>query len=247
MNNLALLDLIEGRLDEARAKLEEILPIDRKMGRPAVIATRLGGLSRVLFQQGDINAAEKINDEECAILQSIKAKADIAACHVRQAEIAWTRSDTAKAQSIVESVVSELKATSVPPGNLANLAVVQLSLGNAAAAAQTIEMARKSIQSRAFDPDESAGVAIAEARIEGVGSHRTALSKLMRAQSDAQKFGLTLRIFEARLAAAEIQSRQGNTADAANLAREATESRLALFAMKARSIGSTTLRASGLN
>jgi hypothetical protein len=127
------------------------------------------------------------------------------------------------------------------------MAIVQLSLGDTGGAKQTAEMARKAFQSRAFDPDDAVAVAIAEARIEAAISPRAALSKLIRAQSDAQKSGLTLRTFEARLALAEIQSRQGNTTEAANLAKEATQSGLPMFAIQARNIGSSTLRAAGRN
>jgi tetratricopeptide (TPR) repeat protein len=67
MSNLAVLDVMEGQLSDARAKLEEILPIDRKLGRPYYTASRLYTLSRVRFQQGDVDDAQKLNTEECGI------------------------------------------------------------------------------------------------------------------------------------------------------------------------------------
>ncbi len=246
VNNLAALDLVQGRLSDAQARLEEILPIDRKLGRPIYVGVHLYNLARVRLQEGDLEAAQKFNAEGCQILQSIKDIPDLALCHIRQVEIDLAQGRTEEARSTVESLVSEVKAAKLFPGELATLAILQVTLGNAGQAIQTLEMARKTLQSGTFGPEDSIGVAIAEARIENAASPRLALSKLARAQSDAQKFGLMLR-FEARLAMAEIQSRQGNNTEADKLARDATEAGLSLFAVKARNVGSAILRASGSN
>jgi hypothetical protein len=247
VENLAILDLMQGRLSDARARLEERLPIDRKLGRPINIGVDVYRLSQERFQAGDLEAAQKFNAEGCQIFQSIKDKTNLAICHIRQAEISLAQGKTEEARGTVENLVTEVKATTVVPGELANLAILQLVLGNGPQAIQTLEMARKTLRSGTFGPENSIGVAIAEARIEDAASPRPALSKLARAQSEAQKLGLTLLRFEARLAAAEIQSRQGNNAEADKLARDANEAGLFLFASKARTVATATLRASGSN
>jgi DNA-binding winged helix-turn-helix (wHTH) protein/tetratricopeptide (TPR) repeat protein len=234
MNSVALIDLTQGRLQQARSELEEILPIDRQIGDKTSIALRLQNLSRTLRMQGDLAAAEKLNTEECQILETLKAKPALPACRIRLAELWIDQGRSSDARAAIDKVAADFKLSTLLPADLGRMANLQVMLGEPEKAAATVVEAQHVLSGRSYIAEEAVPVAIAGARVEAAQGHTaTATKHLTEAKAEAQKFGLLPLVLEARLALAEIAARSGNRYEAAATAKEAVQAGFGLIAGKA--------------
>lgn len=237
VNSVAVIDLTQGRLQQARSELEEILPIDRQIGDKTSIANRLANLSRVLRMQGDLATAEKLNTEECQLLEMLKAKPALAACRIRLAELWVDQGRSADATAALDKVATDFKLATLPPADLGRMANLQVTLGEPERAAATVAEAQHVLSGRSYIAEEAVPVAIAGARVDAAQGHTaTASKRLLEAKAEAQKFDLLPLVLEARLAIAEIAARSGNRSEATAIARDAAQAGFALIANKANRI-----------
>lgn len=237
MNSLALIDLTQGRLQQARSELEEILPIDRQIGDKTSIALRLQNLSRTFRMQGDLAAAEKLNTEECQLLETLNAKPGLPACRIRLAELWMDQGRSADAGAAIDKVAADFKLATLLPADLARLANLQVMLGEPEKAAVTVAEAKHVMSGRSYIAEEAVPVAIAGAIVDAAQGHTApATKRLLEAKAEAQKFDLLPLVLEARLAIAEIAASAGNRSEATATARDAAQAGFGLIAAKANTI-----------
>jgi DNA-binding winged helix-turn-helix (wHTH) protein/TolB-like protein/predicted negative regulator of RcsB-dependent stress response len=237
VDGLAGVDLAQGHVSDARQRLEEIIPVDRKTGDKSALALRLANLSAALGMQGHLAEAEKIAAEECAIHESLAARKALAACRVRLAELWWGEGRAGDARAAIDRMATERRAVSLPPIDLARLADLYLSTGDAKSAASTIAEARRVVEGRASIPEQAIAIAITAARIDAAsGQVADARRRLVQARSEAERLGLLPLALEARLAMAERGAPLGARAEAAGIERDADHAGLGLIAGKALAI-----------
>jgi DNA-binding winged helix-turn-helix (wHTH) protein/tetratricopeptide (TPR) repeat protein len=237
VNGLAGVDLAQGHVSDARRRLEEIIPVDRTTGDKSALARRLANLSAALGIQGHFAEAETVAAEECAIHESLAAIAALAACRVRLAELWLSEGRGRDARAAIDRTGAEVGAASLAPVDLARLAGLYLSAGDAKRAASTIAEARRALEGRALVPEHAIAVAIAGARVEAAsGRVSDARRRLAQAKSEAERLGLLPLALEARLAMAERGARPAGRAEAAAIERDADQAGLGLIASKARAI-----------
>jgi tetratricopeptide (TPR) repeat protein len=240
LNSVAVIDLSQGRLQQARSELEEILPMDRQIGDKISIALRLQNLSRVLRMQGDLAGAEKLNTEECQLLEPLNAKPALAGCRIRLAVLWMAQGRSSDARSAMDKVSSDFKLETLSPGDLAGLASLQLAAGETEKAAATLAVTQHVLSGRTYITEEAVPVAIAAARLDAAQGHTaTATKHLEQARAEAQKLDLLPLVFEARLAMVEITAQSGNRSEATALAHDATQAGFGLIASKAKAIVAT--------
>jgi ATP/maltotriose-dependent transcriptional regulator MalT len=241
MNSVAVIDLTQGRLQQARNELEEILPIDRQIGDKTSIALRLNNLSRVLRMQGDLPAAEKLNMEECQILETLKAVPALPACRIRLAELWMDQGRGSDARAAIDKVAADFKLATLPPVDLARMANLQVRLGEEEKAAATLTDAQRVMSERSYIAEEGVPIAIAGACLDAAQGHTApATKRLLEAKAEAQKFDLLPLVLEARLAIAEIAASSGNRSEATATARDAAQAGFGLIAAKANTIAEST-------
>jgi tetratricopeptide (TPR) repeat protein len=233
VNSLAALDLAEGRIEDARRRLNEILPVDRPMGDKGALALRLANLSALLGMQGHQAEAARAAAEECAIHESLGAAKTQAGCRVRLAALWIDEGRVADGRAAADRIAAESSA-SLSPIDLATLALVHLRAGDSKKAAVAISAARHAIEGRASIPEQAIPISIAEARIDiAAGRIAEAQQALSRATSDAERFGLLPLALDARLAMAQSGATSGG-ADVAAIERDARQAGLLLVASRAR-------------
>jgi tetratricopeptide (TPR) repeat protein len=209
INNSANIDFMLGDLTSARKKFEAILIDDRKIRNNAGIALRLGNLSRVLTLQDELVEAEKLNAEECAVQESLKAKVNLAWCRTRLAQI-WIELDRkADAEALAKQItIADFGSAVTAPVFIARLARLHLVLGHRDAAVAAIDAAEK-LQSKAGPIEEQAiQVSIIRAEVEAAqGKRAAAIARLNRAIADADKRGLVTWSLDAK----RVLSRLGSS------------------------------------
>jgi tetratricopeptide (TPR) repeat protein len=237
VNNIATIDLAQGHLGDARRALERQLPADRRMGMQPAIATRLANLSRVLGLQGELAAARTLNAEECQIHETLAAKANLAACRVRLAELWMADGHQAEARAAVGNLTTaDLKTGALAPIDMAKLASVHLAAGDLTKAEAAIVGADRALIGRTI-PEQAIPVAIARARVQAALGHGPAAAKILaQARADAERGGLLPLVLEARVAAAQQAGLGMNRAEATVLERDATKAGFGVIAGKARAI-----------
>jgi DNA-binding winged helix-turn-helix (wHTH) protein/tetratricopeptide (TPR) repeat protein len=234
VDGVAGVDLAQGHVSDARRRLEEIIPIDRKTGDKSAIARRLARLSAVLGMQRHLAEAEKAAAEECAIHESLAATQALAACRVRLSEFWLAEGRTGDARTAIERIGAEV---SLPSIDLARLAGLYLSTGDAKRAASAIAGARRVLEGREAVPEHAIAVSIAGARVDAAtGRVDDARRRLAQAKSDAERLGLLPLALEARLAMVERDLRPAAREEAAAIERDADRAGLTLIASKARAI-----------
>ena len=237
VNGVATVELARGNVGEARRHLEEIIPIDRTTGDKGALALRLANLSAALGLQGHLAEAEKAAAEECAIHESLAAMKALAGCRVRLAEL-WLGEGRARdVQAAIDRIGAEVSAVPVSPIDLARLAGLYLSMGDAKRASSAIADARRVLEGRESIPQHAIAVAVTAARIDAAaGRVADARRRLAQAKAEAERFGLLPLALEARLAMAEYGARTEARAEAAAIERDADEAGLGMIASKARAI-----------
>lgn len=231
VNYSAVLDFLTGDLDAARQKFEAVLAYDRKIGNKAGVTLRLNHLSRVLALQDELDAAEKLNVEECELHQSLNAAPDLAWCRTRLAEIVLERGRRSEAVALAKQIaVADFGTGLAAPVFIARLARVQVALGQVAAAAITIAAAER-VQIKAGVVDEQAiHVSVVGAEVEAAqGKRAAAIERLHRARSDADRLGLVTWSLDARMVLSRLDRRE-----AAATAQAARDAGFALIARKSR-------------
>lgn len=237
VNGLAGIDLAQGHVADARRRLAEIIPVDRKTGDKNALALRLANLSAAFGMQGELGEAVKVASEGCAIHESLAAKKALASCHLRLAQLSLADGRREDARTLIDRIVTERGAASMPPSDLARLADLYLAIGDAKHASSTIADARRALDGRAAVSEQTLAIAITGARIDAEsGRIAEARRDLGRAKSEAERLGLLPLALEARLAAAEYGAGGDARAEAAGIERDAQQAGLHLIAGKARAI-----------
>jgi len=209
LNNSGGIDFLLGDLAAARQKFETALEIDRKLGNPAGTALRLQNLSRVVALQNELAEAEKMNAEECAIHETLKAKTALAWCRTRLADIYFERGRKDDAAALAKQVaVADLGSSATAPAYIARYARVQLHLGHLNAAAAAIEAAETVLAKTGTVAEQAIQVSVVRAEVEAAqGKRAAALTRLHRARADADQRGLVTWSLDAQRVLARIDSR----------------------------------------
>ena len=192
LNNAAVIDFLLGDLDTARATFEELLVSDHKINNNSGIALRLANISRILVLQHHLDAAEKMNVEECALQASLKSATNLAWCRTRLAAIYLERGRKDDAEALAREIKSaDLGSSVTSPLYLARLARLQLYLGHVDAAAAAIAAAEK-VQATAGPVEEQAiHVSVIRAEVDAAqGRRAAAIARLKKAIADADRLGL---------------------------------------------------------
>jgi tetratricopeptide (TPR) repeat protein len=208
LNNSGTIDFVLGDLAAARQKFETALEVDRKLANPAGIALRLQNLSRVVALQNELAEAEKMNAEECAIQETLKAKTALAWCRTRLADIHFERGRKEDAAALAKQItVADLGSSVTGPIYITRYARLQLHLGNVAAAAGAIAAAEQ-VQLKAGAVEEQAiHVSVIRAEVEAAqGKRAAAVARLHRARADADQRGLVTWSKDAQRVLARIGS-----------------------------------------
>jgi tetratricopeptide (TPR) repeat protein len=242
VNNLLVVDLAQGRLTGMRDRFEALLAADRKAGVKSGIATRLVNLSRVRLLEGDLAEAERLTVEECGIYETLASKANLASCRIQLAGIQYELGRAADARVTVDSIsLSDAKRSPQPPTDLARLATVHLRLGDRASASAILADADRSLSGRDYVPEQSVSVSIARARLESAtGGVAVAMDRLKKAQREAEKFDLAPLTFDARLALAELSEPAARRTVTRQLALDAKQAGLNLYAQLASRLDAGT-------
>ena len=225
-NNLASLDLAQGRTADAVAALEPLLAQARTAGNKTRLAVRLLNLSLARSLQGRLGEAEVLNLEECRLNEELGARPNLASCRVRLALIRTSlgRVEEARA-SIADIVVRDLHSTPQPSLDLSRLALLHLAVGDREAAARMVAGAESVLKGREYIPEQAIPVEITRARIEASESRKpAAVDRLERAAREADRFGLLPLSLEARFAAASLRA---DSSRVEAIRREAVEAGLA--------------------
>ena len=78
LNNLGALAIEQANYDQARAFLEECLPLRRQLGNPAHIAATLNNLGTAAHCQSDLDRAQQYFDESLALYRQLEDTRSIA-------------------------------------------------------------------------------------------------------------------------------------------------------------------------
>ncbi len=206
LNNIASLDIVQGRVREAATALEPLLRDERKAGNNARIAIRLLNLSLARALQGRLAEAEAYNAEECRLDERLGARPNLASCRVRLAQLWIDIGRTSEAKAAIDAIaVADLKLTPQPSLDLARLAVLHLITGDRTKATARLSEADQALAGREYIPEQAIVVEIARARLDATSGRKAdARGRLERARREADRFGLVPLSLESRLIAARV-------------------------------------------
>jgi DNA-binding SARP family transcriptional activator/TolB-like protein len=204
-NNIAVIDFLQGRLDQAAAEFDALVSSPPKSD-DTNRALHLGNLAIVRTYQGDVAAAERLTGESCHLYEKLKAMPALAACRVRLALVWIDQGRIAEAQAAVATIdYAALKSRSPPWWDLARLATLLIAVGDTPRAASTLADADRLATQTEFIPDQMVQLELAHARLDAVTGHSTQATALFaQAQRDAERFGLVSVAGEVRRAAAKL-------------------------------------------
>jgi DNA-binding SARP family transcriptional activator/TolB-like protein len=205
-NNLATIDLLQGRLDQAAAEFQALVSADPK-GRDAPrLAVYLGNLATVRTYQGDLSAAERLTMDSCTLYETLKTAPALAACRVRLALLWVDQGRVAQARAAAAAIdYAALKTRSPPWWDLARFATLLVAVGDRARAAATLADADRLAAESEFIPDQMVQVTLAHARLDAaMGRSTQAAARFAQAQRDADRFGLVTEAAEVRRDAAHL-------------------------------------------
>jgi tetratricopeptide (TPR) repeat protein len=98
--------LEQGRLPEARAKLEEALKIRKEMGSPSTVGDSILSLSKVAFEEGNVAEAEKLARDSAAQFASVKEVDDEVSASALLARSLLAQGKLSEAQTIARQSLS---------------------------------------------------------------------------------------------------------------------------------------------
>jgi serine/threonine protein kinase/tetratricopeptide (TPR) repeat protein len=204
-----------GDLAAAEQDLQQALNVARETGEKHLSAVALNALAEVLLQQDQVPEAKKMAQSALEIRNSLGEKGNAKESSVSLAEIEMEQGAFAAAANLAETALAEFKSENLRDDEIvahAVLASALLGMGKPAEAEGELDRARAKASS-SQNRLARLKVAITEGRV------RAALGKLIEARTlladtlaESKKYGLLGYEFEARLAAASIDS-QSSIAD----------------------------------
>lgn len=140
-------------------------------------------------------------------------------------------------RTAIDRIGADAGAVSLSPIDMARLARLYLSMGDAKKASSVIAEARRVLDQRESIPEHAIAVAITAARIDATaGRVADARRRLAQAKTEADRLELLPLALEARLATAEFGARADARAEASAIERDARDAGLGMIASKARAI-----------
>jgi DNA-binding winged helix-turn-helix (wHTH) protein/tetratricopeptide (TPR) repeat protein len=222
MDNLANVYRLQGNLTGAKEALEESLAIQQKNGNRNAAAYVMYHFGFLLLDEADFSGARKMYEQALAIRSSAGDQLTIAETELGLAELSLE-----EAHSPVEQEASMRQAIDVFQKQKAGddeiqawyiLARALLAQDKAAAASDAIEHAR-SLAGKSQDPEVRWRTAIAAARLYVAGKDNARTASRMAAQKElnaivakSRELGYQGIELDARLALAEIEIKEGQTA-----------------------------------
>jgi serine/threonine protein kinase/tetratricopeptide (TPR) repeat protein len=204
-----------GDLKAAKQDLEQALNVARETGEKHLSAVASNALAEVLLQQDQVPDAMKMAQSALEIRNSLGEKGNAKESSVSVAEIDLAEGGFAAAANLAETALEEFQSENLRDDEIlahAVLASALLGMGKPAEAEGELDRARANASS-SQNRFARLKIAITEGRV------RAALGKLIEARrlladalAESKKYGLLGYEFEARLAAAGIDS-QSSIAD----------------------------------
>jgi DNA-binding SARP family transcriptional activator/TolB-like protein len=204
-NNIAVIDFLQGRLDQAAAEFDALVSSPPKSD-DTNRALHLGNLAIVRTYQGDVAAAERLTGESCHLYEKLKAMPALAACRVRLALVWIDQGRLAEARAAAATIdYAALKSRLPPWWDLARLATLLIEVGDTRRATSTLADADRLAAQTEFIPDQMVHLELAHARLDAVTGRSTqATARFAQAERDAKRFGLVSVAAEVRGAAAKL-------------------------------------------
>jgi tetratricopeptide (TPR) repeat protein len=208
---------VQGDLATAKRSLSEALEMDRKLDRRRPMAYSLYHLGEVAFVEGDFATARSRHQEALDIRTQLGEKGTAAESRVAFAELALEEGRPSDAEALARDAAAVFAGQSAPDTEAtsrATLALALLAQGRRGPAEREAERALALVP----NPQHVLArmpVAIAAARVDGVGNPAGARRALESVVAEATERGIPRYMFAARRALAEIESRRSPTSGAA--------------------------------
>ena len=221
--DLAVVHLLQGDLAGAKQEINDALQAWQKSGDRNASASGTWRLGNLLLQEGDLAGARRMYEQALAIRTSAGDKLTMAQVQLALADLSLEEAHSpaeqeAAAHQVIE-VFQKQKARDDEIQAWCVLARAMLAQDKAAAAADAIEHAR-SLAGKSQNPEVRWRTAIAAARlyVAGKDSARTprmaAQKELNAIVAKSRELGYRGIELDARLALAEIEMKEGQTAAA---------------------------------
>jgi DNA-binding winged helix-turn-helix (wHTH) protein/tetratricopeptide (TPR) repeat protein len=222
VDNLATVHRLQGDLAGARQELEESLAIQQKNGNRNASAYVMYHFGYLLLDEADFPGARKMYEQSLAIRNSAGDQLTIAETELGLADLSLEEAHSpvdqeASMRQVIE-VFKKQKADDDEIQAWCILARAMLAQGKAAPAADAIEHAR-SLAGKSQNPEVRWRTAIAAARLYVAGKDNARTAPRMTAQKElnaivakSRELGYRGIELDARLALAEIEMKEGQTA-----------------------------------
>jgi eukaryotic-like serine/threonine-protein kinase len=208
---------VQGDLATAKRSLTEALEMDRGLDRRRPMAYSLYHLGEIAFVEGDFAGARRRHQEALDIRTQLGEKGTAAESRAALAELTIAEGRPADGESLARDAAAVFAGQAAPDNEAtsrATLALALLAQGRHGPAQREVERARALVP----NPQHVLArmpVAIAAARVDGVGNPAAARRALESVLAEAMERGIPRYAFDARRAIAEIESRRSATAGAA--------------------------------
>jgi eukaryotic-like serine/threonine-protein kinase len=221
-DNIAIVHELQGDLEDARHGYEQSLAIWQKNGDQVGSAYAMWGLGSLLLQEADFSGARKMYEQALAIRTSARDEFTIAETQLGLADLSLEEAHSPVEQEAVTRQVLEVfqkrKARDDETLAWCVLARALLAEGKGGAATQAMQPAR-SLAAKSQNPEIRWRTAITAARIETAekGIAQSAAGSATRKElaaiiAKSRELGYQGIELDARLALAEIEMKEGQTA-----------------------------------
>jgi eukaryotic-like serine/threonine-protein kinase len=228
-----------GDLAAAKQNLEQALNVARETGEKHLSAVASNALAEVLLQQDEVPDAKKMAQSALEIRNSLGEKGSAQESSIGLAEIEMEEGGFAAAANLAGTALAEFQSENLRDDEIlahAVLASALLGMGKAAEAEAELDRARP-IASSSQNRLAHLKLAITEARVRAARGQLVEARKILAgALAESKKYGLPGYEFEARLAAAGIDSKSSIADSRARLkalSRDAAAKDFRLIARKA--------------
>jgi serine/threonine protein kinase/tetratricopeptide (TPR) repeat protein len=238
--NVAHIYLQQGDLKNAEAQLQRADPLARAIGERAILSEAINSIGEVRLEQANFSEARSRFQEALSIREGLKDQLGMSESRESMAELNIVEGQPAQAEQLLlmaRDAFHKANSQDQEVATVGDLAHALLDQGKTATALKAIDSVRALAKS-AENPSVKSAFLIAAARADAFsGKAVEARAELDSALQLANAHGFVLTQFRARLAAAEIDQKKGESAKAdgalASIQAEALSRSLPLIARQA--------------